>query len=282
MDHGYIEENDIADLYLMHKLSPEECEQFELHFMDCDQCFRLVEEIQEVRELLNTIDPAKIKRANVSASRYSLASLAWLKPRRAIVVPAIAILILITALLLLIIDNRRLRNEVNQVRAMQVSPPPQPEPEQEGDQQHAPPDEPTPPKTSSPSQVTNPKPGDLASMQQSQINMPIYTLQSARRGEQGGNEEVVNEVVIPRSPGWFVISLPLATKGKYESYRASIVAGKKLKWHAGGLQPNNYNTFVLGFLSTRFQPGDYLLNLEGVNRERSEPVANYPFRIIKK
>jgi hypothetical protein len=282
MDHGYIEENMIADRYLMHDLSSEECEQFELHFMDCDQCFHLVEEIQEVRELLDTIDLAKIKRANVSAPRYSLTSLARLRPRWAAIVPAIAILIFITALLFLVIDNRRLRNEVKQSRAMQVSPPPQPAPKQEGNPQHASPHGPAPPQTSGSPPATHTKPGDLASMQQSQTNLPIYTLRSERRGEQDSNEEVVNEVVIPRSAGWFVISLPLETKEKYESYRASIVASKKLKWHARGLQPNNYNTFVLGFSSTLFQPGDYLLNLEGVNREQSESVANYPFRIIKK
>lgn len=38
MDHKYIEDNHVAQSYLMGKLSPEEKERFEQHYLECDEC----------------------------------------------------------------------------------------------------------------------------------------------------------------------------------------------------------------------------------------------------
>ncbi|HEX5731545.1 MAG TPA: hypothetical protein VF131_01830 [Blastocatellia bacterium] len=288
MDHSYIEKNNIADHYLMRKLSAEESEQFELHFLDCDECFKLVEEIQEVRELLSEIDPTRIAGAELPASKYSPAILTWLIPwRPAAVLPAALLILALATLLYFIIDNRRLREELNRLRAAQVSLPQESAPEEErtqpapGQQPAPSPDEPTRAQSDNPPRAASPAPGSLTGAGQSQINMPIFTLIAVRGGEPQDNAEVINKIEVPRSPGWFVISLHLEGKRKYESYRASIKSGDKVKWRRSGLLPNSYGALALGFHSTLFQPGDYVLNLEGVNRGRPEPVATYPFRIVK-
>src|SRR5262245_49931950 len=43
MDHIFIEEHNIADLYLLGKLSDEERSRFEEHFIDCQECLERLE-----------------------------------------------------------------------------------------------------------------------------------------------------------------------------------------------------------------------------------------------
>jgi len=65
MEHSYIEEHNIADRYLLGKLSDEERMRFEEHFADCLQC----------RDLLETTDDFRTGLRTVIADRYLLGKL---------------------------------------------------------------------------------------------------------------------------------------------------------------------------------------------------------------
>jgi anti-sigma factor RsiW len=62
MDHGYIEENNVADRYLMGKLSAEERARFEEHFVDCAQCLDRLETTEGIRAALRTVAAGKHSR----------------------------------------------------------------------------------------------------------------------------------------------------------------------------------------------------------------------------
>ena len=75
MDHAYIEDNQIADRYVMGTLPPEEVERFENHYLSCPECLDrldLVEPLQRGFKRMAGQDAAKL------AAARQLAFLAWL------------------------------------------------------------------------------------------------------------------------------------------------------------------------------------------------------------
>ena len=69
-----------------------------------------------------------------------------------------------------------------------------------------------------------------------------------------------------------------------QSCRATLLtADKQRVWGASNLPPNSKEAPALSFNPNLFQPGNYLLTLEGLTSQgRYVPVAKYPFRAIKK
>jgi anti-sigma-K factor RskA len=55
MDHLYIEEHNIADRYLIGRLSAEEQRRFEEHFLDCQRCRSWLEMAHHFRAGLQSV-----------------------------------------------------------------------------------------------------------------------------------------------------------------------------------------------------------------------------------
>jgi hypothetical protein len=75
MDHIYVEENQIADRYVMGTLPAEEAERFENHYLSCPECLdrlELTESVQRGFKRMAGQDAAKL------AAAHQLAVVAWL------------------------------------------------------------------------------------------------------------------------------------------------------------------------------------------------------------
>ena len=68
---------------------------------------------------------------------------------------------------------------------------------------------------------------------------------------------------------------------EYEPYRASLLdQGEHEVWHSGDLQPTASSTLAVGLLSGHLVPGDYTVQVRGIDADgQIHPVSRFPFRI---
>ena len=67
MDHAYIEEHNIADRYLMGKLSDDGRARFEEHFMGCAECLDRLETADEFRAALRATETEEASSPEIPA-----------------------------------------------------------------------------------------------------------------------------------------------------------------------------------------------------------------------
>lgn len=70
MDHHYIEEQNIPDRYLLGKLSVEERERFEEHFINCREC---LDRLEMTEDFLNALRVVAVEDAARGATYHPLA-----------------------------------------------------------------------------------------------------------------------------------------------------------------------------------------------------------------
>jgi hypothetical protein len=259
MDHQEIKERSIAIRYLLGLLPVEERIRFEEHYIDCEACLDRMDLVEDCYQALQKVAAEK---AESSSAGLPAGRLAQLLPRwqTALLLGAVLLLVLSS---LSVLEIRRLRRELNQVKvaaARQPTPPPisiKPEP--------------------APTHIQRDKePGPSL---QPEANTPIFALSSVRGGQAG----LVNRIEIPGSSRRIVFSLELDGDPEYQTYRATIsTAGGRRVWRESRLRPNHDGALTVSFPAAFFRDGDYLLALEGLTAERQfVAVASYPFRAIK-
>ncbi|MEK6300536.1 MAG: hypothetical protein AABO41_07425 [Acidobacteriota bacterium] len=125
------------------------------------------------------------------------------------------------------------------------------------------------------------KPDDRGALRKPQINFATIVLKSTRGSEPATGPP--NEIVVPRSPANFAISVLLEGEGDHKAYRMTIRGDRdRLIWKESGLKPNHFNSLSVAFSSTFFRDGDYLLTVEAVAGDgRTSVVGKYPFRMLK-
>lgn len=285
MDHRYIEEENIADKYLMGRLSASERSEFEVHFMDCALCVETIEETAALMRGLAAAEAPDRVQEKARGPAPLLSLFAGLTPMWKVVLPsAFALLILIPAVYL-VIENRRLSHALEQARMISA-----PSQETARDRQAE------SLETSGPVQGAGASggapdqqrvsPGSLPSGENAleaslpRVNTPIFVLSALR-----GVVRHSNDIVIDSSDGWFVISLELENKPQYKTYRATISSSPdgRVLWVANDLFPDKYDELTMGFGAAFFPPGNYRITLEGISPSAPpRPVAVFPCRIIKK
>jgi hypothetical protein len=293
MDHRYIEEQNIADRYLLDKLSAEERARFEEHFIGCDQCLTRLEVTDEFRRALQRVAAEDAARASRAAPPGFYGRVAQLdRGWRAAVLAGVLVLIALPGALLMR-EIHHLRHDLDQAKTSSAGWQHQLEQERQtagalkkelqevtqevAEQRHQP--ETQPPHESQAAHAT----GEAGGLARPQINTPIFVL-SAVRGADPSRPEPENEIVLSASSPWIVFSLELEGASAYENYRAAIhTADHRRVWSQSGLRPNRYDALSISFPSQFFHAGNYLLTLEGLTPTgHSIPVANYPFRVIQK
>jgi hypothetical protein len=290
MYHAYIQENNIADLYLLGKLPSEESARFEIHFLSCADCVTQIEEIEALRVGLR--GSATTAKAKPTARPRRFAFFTWLSEFRAWqqLTFIIATLLLVAALpaALLMREIRTLRQELNEAKAtelarntpLQNSPAPERPAatviENQSPRAAAKPADVGPAGQKSDGRAVPAKNGSVPV--QPQVNTPLFAFNAVRSGA----PEVVNKILVSRKPQSFVVSLDLEGENRYSIYRATIFSGHRPIWRNGGLRPNQLNMLVMILNSSFFHDGDYQLTIEGLRpKEPAASVANYPFRITK-
>ena len=255
-----------------------ESAQFELHFIDCEQCLDLIEESRDFHAALRLSIPSKANSMShniplwLSQSRYRV-SLAFIF--------SIFILTQMSISILLVKQNMRLRNELEAAKkstALEM----QPSANKRGDEESTEATELTNlgmveqnrQRVMNPNSLRKP----MSTEQSFQFHIPIFVLT-----EVSGIKQVSNEIVINRTHQSFALSIPVETATAYKGYRATILTSSaKLIWRSNNLHLDRYGALTLGFESSFFQGGDYLVRLEGISKDGSlSTIATYPVRFFK-
>jgi hypothetical protein len=256
MDHAYIEEHGLIDLYHRGQLPPEEEAGFEEHFVGCPDCQERLQMARGFQRGLKTVVAEDVAKAGL---------LTWLlrRPRRT----WIALAALVVAAVLPVLgylagsrgadpmnteaswrqlfekerqsteDLRQRLEESERQRLAQVTPEP----------------------TAAPSPL---------------VNTPVFLLTAVRGEGETPSVEVES--------GYFSLAVDAGDDPRFESYRVTITdAQGKRAFREAGLKPNALEALLLTFPVGFFKPGEYRLVLEGVKPGGgAAELSGYSFRIV--
>jgi Putative zinc-finger len=294
MDHSYIDQFNLIDRYLKGRLAAEESARFEEHFVDCPQC---VDRLKTTKNFIQDLRHLSVEQALQSGSYRPerLSSHFWHMPSRKYLGVAAGFLLMVgVAGAIFALDYvQKLRSDADRAKEDSA----QWQRSYEELRQAATLSE---EKNNKTEQELTGKLRDLEAKLQTEqerrsdmivgsgmwvqpgVNVPVFALNSVRRGE-GNTSVTVNEITLPRSPTGFLISVGLEGEAKYKDYRITILdARNRVILRRGGFRPDRYNNLSIGLNSKSFQHGNYLIRVDGVtNNGGPSPIGNYPFRIIK-
>lgn len=279
MDHKYINEFDLVERYLMGRLAAHESAQFEEHFVDCAQCLDQLNVTKGLMEGLRLVASARTVEAGAQTPNVGY------HPRKTGALAAVVVSLLVLAGGVFLFNQiRGARAEAGQARSASNQWELRYEEERQsaaiterGHQESA--RELTEQVAQLRAELADVRKQGAAAM--AQVNIPIFVLNATRgSGPLAGS---INELPIPNSSTSFVISLSLEGETGYRSYVMTILGSRnQLIRKVRGVKPNRDKTISVGFNSTLFRPGYYLLTLDGVARDRSTSVVGkYPFRVLK-
>ncbi|HVR96377.1 MAG TPA: hypothetical protein VMW27_07175 [Thermoanaerobaculia bacterium] len=288
MDHANIDEQQVAERYVMGRLPPDEAERFEEHYLHCGECMDRLEAAERLHRGLQRVAAEEVVTRAVVA-RAGL--LAWLaragRSRQAALLAslALAVAVLLPSGLLLREVGQRDR-ELETIRAELA---------------RRPTAAPTPPLAPVAPVVPDDRAarleaerleGELAAERQRsaglaedldrarrpQVNLPVVPLSPVRSAPGGG--EPPRQVTLPREPGWIVLSLELDA-AEHPSYRATLLGpDRAVRWQSSGLEPDAADTLAIGLHSSQLAAGDFVLRIEGLPPGgKPVPVAEFPFRV---
>jgi Putative zinc-finger len=297
MNHDDIENNDIADRYLMGQLAPEEADRFEEHYLSCQECLGRLDRAEKLQRGLKRAAAEDAARMVAVRQAGFLAVLARLgRSRLAGLAMAAALFVLILPGVLAYRELGRLGQELdraNEALAVRQQPEPAPvapvapvNPVNGGKEARAAQERLEAERqrlTGELERERNARQGlekDLAQAWQPQANTPILSLSPERGGPE--DAEPVHQVRLPATPGWIVLSLEL-DRPEYERYRVTLLSkGREEVWRSGGLEPNELDSLAVSLPTTLLKPGDYLLRVEGTpDGGRAAAVAQFAFRALK-
>ena len=251
MDHAYIEEHGLVDLYHRGQLPPEVESGFEEHFVGCAQCQEKLEMARGFQRGLKTAVAEEVTKAGV---------LAWLVRRRWIAVAAL-ILAAVLPVVGYLAGSRDSGPVSTDASWRQLYEKERRSAEglrrrlEESERQQVAQTEPTPPP-----------PSPL-------VNTPVFLLTAVR-----GEEEV--PAVDPGS-GWFSLAVDAGDDPRFAHYRVTITdSGGKRVFRESGLKPNALEALVLTFPAGFLEPGEHRLTLEGIQPDGgATELSGYSFRI---
>lgn len=277
MDHRRIDEHNVAELYVTGRLSPEDEETFESHLLECSECRERVGWADDLRTSIRAVAAEDVARASAQ-----LGFLAWVsrRTRGARAGLLMAALLAVAALpAWLQADRARLARELTEARSAAERPAapaaaaPAPAPA-------------TPASTASPelerlaqeksrleAELSESR-EQLARLAEPQINTRIVPL-GVVRGESDAALE------LGPSPEPILLSLELP-QVEYDTYRVTLVEGKKTVWKKDGFEPTASDTLNVLLYSGVLQPGtSYRFRLEGIAAGRAVYVGEIPFKAVK-
>lgn len=253
MDHSYIEEHGLIDLYHRGQLPPEEEAGFEEHFVGCPECQERLEMARGFQRGLRTVVAEDVAKTTV---------LAWLLRRRWIAVAALMLAAVLPVLGYLAASRddspiqeaawrRRFEKERQSAADLRQR-------LEESERLRLAEKEETPAAPYTPSPL---------------INTPVFLLSAVR----GDSEAAVIKV----KDGYFSLAVDAGDDPRFESFRVTITDSRgKQVFREAGLKPNALEAVLLTFPSGFFKPGEYRLAVEGVRADGSaSELGGYSFRI---
>ncbi len=285
MDHAYIEEQQIADRYVMGKLPAEEATRFEEHYLGCPECLDRLELAEAMQRGFKRAAGEDL--ARVAATRQ-LALLAWLfRLGRSRQVAVLAMALVVAVLLPSGLALRRLGERDRELAAARSAL----EREREGSTAGS--------RTAAAAaerlrreleasrraldgerQARARAAEELAEARRPQANVPILFLNPERGAGPSAGEPSVR-LRLPATPGWIVLALEIDPP-HHAAYRAVLrdAAGREI-WRGEGLRLNEMETLSLSLPSTLLAPGDYVATVAGVDAGGPSPApVRFSFRVL--
>lgn len=286
MDHRWIEEQGVAEEYVLGRLAAAEAETFEDHLLVCLECRERVRWTEEIQGSLRAMAAEDRRR---TASGPGL--LAWLaghgRPARMVFAAGLLLVLALAAGFL--VEEMRLRRTLAEMRTAAT---------RQGEQ----PRTVTPPGPARPGTEQAARQLDeqlrqreadldherqradglrarLAQLSRPEVNAAIVSLGLVRGGE------AVHRVPVGPRPAWIVLSIELPAPPSDRpnaggTYRASLLDSRgRMVWSGDGLRPTASDTLALGLFSDLLAPGAYRLVLDGPREapQRSE----IPFQVVR-
>lgn len=287
MDHAYIEEQQIADRYVMGTLPAAEAERFEDHYLSCPECLDrldLAESMQQGFRRMAGQDAAKL-----SAVRQ-LAVITWLarlgrQRQTAVLLSALLVLAVLPAGLSLQGLAQR-RRELAQARtALEAERAAERQRSAAGSRSVAEAEALRSALQASRRDLAGEREAraraseQLAQALQPQANVPILFFDA----ERGAGPPAGGPTQRLRRPaaGWIVLDLAIDPP-VLRSYRAILkdAHGREL-WRRADLRPSERETLSLSLPASLVPPGDYSLSIEGlVPGGKPTAASRFTFRVL--
>lgn len=269
MDHARIDENQLADRYLMGKLDDAERRSFEAHFVDCPVCVEKLETVEGLRKALKEL-PSGFSAATPAAAptptTHSRDRFARPRVRPVVTYLAAACLLMATAASLFFYgETRRARRQIEAGR--QAS--------EKGRQREAELEQ-----ALQRERASRPAPSDdtaMSALRAAPLAAAVFTLNLTRSAA----SEPGDRVLLPDPPGWLVLIFDRPDRPDIRLYRVRLSAGGG---HSVG-EPVTASAASGGMLavslpSSLLASGDYRLAVEDAGT--GDVLATYRFRAISK
>ncbi len=282
MDHATIEQRQLIDLYVAGKLSPEDTEAFEEHYLDCEECLDQVEAADRLQRGLRRVAEQEVTKAVKTSFLVALAARASSWQAGLTLTALIA-----TGLLAGVWQHRQvtaLRGDLEASRRELAA-------AQGGDEQRIASLRRELAETRSAFDATQSRwleelgverekaeqlAARLVSALKPQINTRIYSLSSFR--DAGVGESPRHQIALPRTGDWIVIALEVSGAADTR-YRGTLRRGEEVLWQAGDLEADALGSVVISFPVDHFKAGDYRLDLTASKSGGDGPVTHFPLRI---
>jgi hypothetical protein len=275
MDHSYIDDNQIAERYLMGRLTADEREAFEEHSMACAEC---LESLELAAGLRSGLQQAAAATARASALRLGvLAALSRLGRSRGMG------LAFTTLLLVALLPSGFLLRQVRQQQRelARASHPTPPDPRQEAEIRSARRELADQRLQAERERAEKERlQAELSRALRPQPNTPVLTLAPERSAS--GPRPLAQQLALPRGAGWIVLSLDLEGED-YPDFRVRLRGpGGALLWQGTGFEPDPQGTLTLSLPAALLPPGDLGIEVDGLPASGTPvPAARFAFRAVR-
>jgi hypothetical protein len=284
MEHSYIEEHNIADRYLLGKLSAEEQGRFEEHCENCLECFNRLGTIAGLRRGLRVVAGEEVWRSRAYGRSGLLARVMRLGRASRVILLACVILLIVLPMGGAILEWSRVRRELAQTRQIATAWQRKYEEREQAardlmkevqarDQSAA--------RLESEREDRRRPPDEMGRITLSQPVVPVFAL-SVMRNDATDLSQPVNRIKLSPTSKLIILLLELGPYPGLQSYRVAIsLADGRNIWRESNLKPSSGNALALSFNTNLFKPGNYLLTLEGLTmQKRYVLTARYTFGVI--
>ncbi|HZF13584.1 MAG TPA: zf-HC2 domain-containing protein [Thermoanaerobaculia bacterium] len=120
----------------------------------------------------------------------------------------------------------------------------------------------------------------LEEISQPQVNVPVVDLRAALSRSDGAAGSAAGLPAVEPGARLFTLVVTPASRQDFAAYEATLTrAGGARVWHGGGLAKNRFGSFSLTFSRHQVGPGEYRLELTGVEGGRRELLGEYTFAV---
>lgn len=293
MDHTYIEEKGLIELYHQGALPPEEEIQFEAHFVNCPQCIEELEAARSLRVGIRTMVAEDAMRLEAATRVGVLARLIQLAKRPGVIIGVFgAVAAMLLGAWWLSGEFERLHSAAELAASDADSWQQRFSTERENSRElerrladleaaDGPQAEELRSQLQQAIEARDRHADEVATLKQPRWNTEVFILSVLRSGS-GSEPNAVIDLHEVRD--WLSLAVEVDLDPRVTSYRVEIFADTgKILWRRDELEPNAFETLMVSFPSSYFVAGSYRLTVTGLTAAGDEAkVGDFTFEISGK